>query len=193
MSTKRRLKRKIKIPLKFRDTVYDLMGRKNKYENSEKSNERGEIRGNVGDVCNGGNGDSGVDGSKELDVMEMSDKLYIAEEVNCYNQKSSNDKLESNKQNEEVVKKKSFVTTICENIVDNKLKLIPTRINDGREVVMFNDEILQEGLKKWWEGGILSNTVPIKDMPNADNNAKLCDMISNGEWKWPEIWINNYP
>ncbi|GKA01095.1 RNA-directed DNA polymerase, eukaryota, reverse transcriptase zinc-binding domain protein [Tanacetum coccineum] len=71
MSTKRRLKRKIKIPLKFGDTVYDLMGRKNKYENSEKSDERGEIRGNVGDVCNGGNGDSGVDGSKELDVMEM--------------------------------------------------------------------------------------------------------------------------
>ncbi|GKA01094.1 hypothetical protein Tco_0673759 [Tanacetum coccineum] len=30
-------------------------------------------------------------------------------------------------------------------------------------------------------------------MPNADSNAKLCDMISNGEWKWPEIWINNYP
>ncbi|GJX71997.1 RNA-directed DNA polymerase, eukaryota, reverse transcriptase zinc-binding domain protein [Tanacetum coccineum] len=44
---------------------------------------------------------------------------------------------------------KSFVNTVCENVVDNKLILIHTGTNDGREVVVFDDEILKDGVKKW--------------------------------------------
>ncbi|GJW27094.1 RNA-directed DNA polymerase, eukaryota, reverse transcriptase zinc-binding domain protein [Tanacetum coccineum] len=50
----------------------------------------------------------------------------------------------SNKLDNDGFKMKTYATK-----VDNKLKLIPTGINNGREVVMFDDEILQEGIKKW--------------------------------------------
>nr|GEX42337.1 hypothetical protein [Tanacetum cinerariifolium] len=76
-----------------------------------------------------------------------SDNLDNVVKENSNNQNSSNDKPVEYKHNEETVKNKSFVNTICENVVDNMLKLIPTEINNGREVVVFDDEIIQEGIR----------------------------------------------
>ncbi|GJX09403.1 RNA-directed DNA polymerase, eukaryota, reverse transcriptase zinc-binding domain protein [Tanacetum coccineum] len=70
--------------------------------------------------------------------------------VNASNRiKNNNNKLGENTLDKEGAKLKTYVTIICENMVNNKLKLIPTGVNDGREVVMFDDEILKEGIKKW--------------------------------------------
>ncbi|GKE15999.1 hypothetical protein Tco_1423576, partial [Tanacetum coccineum] len=64
-------------------------------------------------------------------------------QTNCKNTVEKSDYAKDN------VVLKSFANTVCENVVDNKLILIPTGINDGREVVVFDDEILKDGVKKW--------------------------------------------
>ncbi|GJT75560.1 RNA-directed DNA polymerase, eukaryota, reverse transcriptase zinc-binding domain protein [Tanacetum coccineum] len=63
---------------------------------------------------------------------------------NANSQNGNNNKPVDNKLDNDGFKMKTYATK-----VDNKLKLIPTGINNGREVVMFDDEILQEGIKKW--------------------------------------------
>ncbi|GKA90452.1 RNA-directed DNA polymerase, eukaryota, reverse transcriptase zinc-binding domain protein [Tanacetum coccineum] len=102
-------------------------------------------------------GDFGANGTEEIDVMEMmNDFPTIAESLHrtkvhaiVSNHTNCNDKLDENKLAKEGAKLKSYVNTVCENMVYNKLKLIPIGTSDGREVVMFDDEILQEGIKKW--------------------------------------------
>ena len=37
----------------------------------------------------------------------------------------------------------------AEEVMDNKLNLIPTVINDGHEYVIFDKELVKEGSKKW--------------------------------------------
>lgn len=46
---------------------------------------------------------------------------------------------------------KSFAETVKPDacVVNNKLSLIPTEIKERREVVVFDDELLMEGSKKW--------------------------------------------
>ncbi|GKA88533.1 RNA-directed DNA polymerase, eukaryota, reverse transcriptase zinc-binding domain protein [Tanacetum coccineum] len=47
-------------------------------------------------------------------------------------------------------KVKSSYSRILNNCLDNKLTLIPTKVgDDGVEVVIFDDEIVKEGSKKW--------------------------------------------
>ncbi|GKB86604.1 hypothetical protein Tco_0958876 [Tanacetum coccineum] len=47
-------------------------------------------------------------------------------------------------------RKVSYAKIVSNNILDNKLDLIPTEINvDGIEVVIFDEEIVNEGSKKW--------------------------------------------
>nr|GFA88464.1 high-affinity nitrate transporter 3.1-like [Tanacetum cinerariifolium] len=83
-----------------------------------------------------------------------SDKNEKAQNENNNNnkkKKSCVDKLMDNKHNDEpeiVNKIKSFANTVSENVADNKLKLIPTVFDEGREVVVFDEEIILEGIKK---------------------------------------------
>ncbi|GJZ33626.1 hypothetical protein Tco_0579062, partial [Tanacetum coccineum] len=191
MSTTRRSKRKPKIPLKFGDSVCDLIGKKNNKENNADCDSNDEIGGNGREEYHGNHGgnDGGNDGGKDggfkgdtdkeeegNEVMELVNEfLMIQESLNCKvnvsesnsgysspkihnmpdeikspeKQNSNITEPKSHKLNEGGVLRKSFVFTVAENIIDNKLKPIPTGMNDEREVVMFDDEILHEGLKKW--------------------------------------------
>ncbi|GKB64760.1 RNA-directed DNA polymerase, eukaryota, reverse transcriptase zinc-binding domain protein [Tanacetum coccineum] len=127
-------------------------------------NGREEYHGNHGGNDGGKDGGFKGDTDKEEEgneVMELVNEFpMIQESLNCkVNVSESNygysspkihnmpdeikspDKQNSNitepkshKLNEGGVLRKSFVSTVAENIVDNKLKLIPTGMNDGREV-----------------------------------------------------------
>ncbi|GKE52637.1 zinc knuckle CX2CX4HX4C containing protein [Tanacetum coccineum] len=179
MSNRRRSKQKIKIPLKFGDTVCYLMGNKNNDENGDISDENKEMGENAYEEFCEINEVKGTERTEESEVMEIvnefptiakslcrdetvSDKKYgntttkIPMEINesdiidsANSQNSNNNKPVDNKLDNDGFKMKTYATTVSDNMVDNKLKLIPTGINDGREVVMFDDEILQEGIKKW--------------------------------------------
>ncbi|GKE15675.1 RNA-directed DNA polymerase, eukaryota, reverse transcriptase zinc-binding domain protein [Tanacetum coccineum] len=175
-------KRKIKIPLKFGDTVCDLVGSKNNSENVEFR----DLAKEIGDS----NDDDGeysrdVNETEEIDVSEMmNDFPTIVESLNITDTVSHDESNTSTPVRVEIVNNctpvngstehvidctqtnckntveksdyakdnvvlKSFANTVCENVVDNKLILIPTDTNDGREVVVFDDEILKYGVKKW--------------------------------------------
>ncbi|GJY90846.1 RNA-directed DNA polymerase, eukaryota, reverse transcriptase zinc-binding domain protein [Tanacetum coccineum] len=182
MSNRRRSKRKIKIPLKFRDTVCDLMGNKN---NCGYDEVRDKIEENDSEGY-GITGETIANGTEELEMMEMmtefpkiakalnrSESVSDVENVNTTpvrnmivnddnstpNRNGSNiesnehvkdnNQKNDNKLDMEGANLKSYATTIYENVVDNKLKLIPTGVSNGREVEMFDDEFLYEGIKKW--------------------------------------------
>ncbi|GJV01554.1 ATPase, F1/V1/A1 complex, alpha/beta subunit, partial [Tanacetum coccineum] len=175
MSTTRRSKRKPKIPLKFGDSVCDLIGKKNNKENNADCDSNDEIWGKCARKYHGNHGgnDGGKDGGFKGDtdkeeegneVMELVNEfLMIQESLNCKvnvsesnsgysspkihnmpdeiksheKQNSNITEPKSHKLNEGGVLRKSFISTVAENIVDNKLKLIPTGMNDGREVGKF--------------------------------------------------------
>nr|GEX86878.1 zinc finger, CCHC-type [Tanacetum cinerariifolium] len=115
---------------------------------------------NVGDVNNGEFVVDGDERDKELDVMGMMGESMnkamenvsevISEsdvsDVNVKDGKSSDQQMHK-KLNEKVNLAKSYASTVNDNIADNKLKMIPTVVNEGREVVIFDDEIILVGIK----------------------------------------------
>ncbi|GJY09143.1 RNA-directed DNA polymerase, eukaryota, reverse transcriptase zinc-binding domain protein [Tanacetum coccineum] len=163
MSNRRRSKRKIKIPLKFGDTVCDLMGNKN---NCGYDEVRDKIEENDSEGY-GITGETIANGIEELEMMEIDVEnvnttpvrnMTVNDDNSTPNRNGSdiesNEHVKDNKKNDnkldmEGANLKSYATTVCENVVDNKLKLIPTGVSNRREVVMFDDEFLHEGIKKW--------------------------------------------
>ncbi|GJS35094.1 RNA-directed DNA polymerase, eukaryota, reverse transcriptase zinc-binding domain protein, partial [Tanacetum coccineum] len=230
MSTKRKSKRKPKIPFKFGDYVCDLIGKKNNKENNVDCDSNDEIGGNGreeyhGNHCgNDGGNDGGKDGRFKGDtdkeeegneVMELVNEFpTIQESLNCKvnvsesnsgysspkihnmpdeikspeKQNSNITEPKSHKLNEGGVLRKSFVFTVAENIIDNKLKLIPTGMNDEREVVMFDDEILHEGLKKW-QLTLCGHFVGYKmSYVELRDEVGMNHVLENGPWM-----VNNKP
>ncbi|GJX09402.1 RNA-directed DNA polymerase, eukaryota, reverse transcriptase zinc-binding domain protein [Tanacetum coccineum] len=58
-------------------------------------------------------------------------------------------------------------------------------IGNGETAMLWHD--------RWWDGGVLNELFPLDNMAVANTNAKLCEMICNGEWKWPKSWTRIYP
>ncbi|GJV22625.1 retrovirus-related pol polyprotein from transposon TNT 1-94 [Tanacetum coccineum] len=60
----------------------------------------------------------------------------------------------------------------------------PLRAQCSIKYTLFSD--------KWHEKGPLSSIISRRHMYNAkiDSNVKVADMISNGQWKWPNEWIS---
>ncbi|GKA41366.1 RNA-directed DNA polymerase, eukaryota, reverse transcriptase zinc-binding domain protein [Tanacetum coccineum] len=68
----------------------------------------------------------------------------------------------------------------------NKMRThVRYEIGNGESTYFWHDN--------WWEGGILSNSIPPETLPEANCNAKVSEMITNGEWNWPNTWNANYP
>ena len=66
-------------------------------------------------------------------------------------------------------------------------KHIQYRVGNGKSTFMWHD--------KWWEGGVLSNMIPTDEIiqSNLCWNAKVSEMLHNGEWLWTVEWELKYP
>ncbi|GJR87450.1 hypothetical protein Tco_1525268 [Tanacetum coccineum] len=201
MSTKRRPKRKTRIPIKYNDTVCDLTQSKGGV-GSSKDDDGSEKRMDNGRIDDGGSG-SKVDG-KEFNVTEFD--FPLLSEINSMNRKGcsnmslgeegtkekeyekadncdevrheneENYEMDRNinqkdgmnsdlnmhniSQNGTIANENDYCKTPTSktfaNIVrpvvdngDNKLCQIPITVEDGREVVIFDEELIIEGSRKW--------------------------------------------
>ncbi|GJT69902.1 RNA-directed DNA polymerase, eukaryota, reverse transcriptase zinc-binding domain protein, partial [Tanacetum coccineum] len=58
-------------------------------------------------------------------------------------------------------------------------------IGNGETALLWHD--------RWWEGGVLNDLFPLDSLSVANTFTKVCEMISNGKWKWPMSWTRHYP
>ncbi|GKC53581.1 RNA-directed DNA polymerase, eukaryota, reverse transcriptase zinc-binding domain protein [Tanacetum coccineum] len=199
MSTKRRPKCKVKVPIKFNDTVCDLTKIKSRNHDVTSDEEAETIR--VEDsAVNGKNGDDTYCPSMEYNAYdaefpllnkqnELNNKECInkelskenVDEANSYNygngvNNKNNKKVsepegtnccvetgindccnnncdDANKNYKEMESNryKTFANMMKSNTdeIENKLNLIPLCVEDGREVVIFDEELVKEGSRKW--------------------------------------------
>ncbi|GJW07256.1 RNA-directed DNA polymerase, eukaryota, reverse transcriptase zinc-binding domain protein [Tanacetum coccineum] len=199
MSTKRRPKRKVKVPIKFNDTVCDLTKIKSRNHDVTSDEEAETIR--VEDLAvNGKNGDDTYCPSMEYNTYDAEFPLLNKQnELNnkeCINKELSKENVDeanscnygngvNNKNNKKVSEPKGTnycvetgINDCCNNNCDdanknykemesnryktfanmmksdtdeieNKLNLIPLCVEDGREVVIFDEELVKEGSRKW--------------------------------------------
>ncbi|GJY24381.1 RNA-directed DNA polymerase, eukaryota, reverse transcriptase zinc-binding domain protein [Tanacetum coccineum] len=201
MSTKRRPKRKTRVPIKFNDTVCDLTqgkGDKVASYDTDGSNKAMEYDDKGGSGSNGSKefivtesefpllsemNSMNKEGFSSLDLEEIGDNekecldAKTCEEVDGVrqenevrtqqdpnnnhvdgmnsNQKENNDNQNCNIDNENEKCKTPTSKTLASIVKpnddngDNKLSQIPITIEEGREVVIFDDELILEGSRKW--------------------------------------------
>ncbi|GJX96096.1 hypothetical protein Tco_0351894 [Tanacetum coccineum] len=73
-------------------------------------------------------------------------------------------------------------------MIRDKIKpFVSYKIGDGRSISVWHD--------KWCNIGPLDSLLSKRDIYEArfDDDAKIIDLISNGKWKWPVEWKNDYP
>ncbi|GJT42556.1 hypothetical protein Tco_0951271 [Tanacetum coccineum] len=60
-------------------------------------------------------------------------------------------------------------------------------IGNGRKTSVWYD--------KWCKDGPLSNVISKRDIYEArlQDEARVADIINNGQWMWPDGWMNRYP
>ncbi|GJX36121.1 RNA-directed DNA polymerase, eukaryota, reverse transcriptase zinc-binding domain protein [Tanacetum coccineum] len=97
--------------------------------------------------------DSQIGVVRETVEVEKNENL-VSEEIEgngMVNGKRSNENQNANSQRDQDEGKKfSYAKIVNNGSLDNKLNLIPTEVNDdGTEVVIFDEEIVKEGSKKW--------------------------------------------
>ncbi|GKC11412.1 RNA-directed DNA polymerase, eukaryota, reverse transcriptase zinc-binding domain protein [Tanacetum coccineum] len=119
-------KRKVKIPAKFSNTVCEL---NKKMDDSDSSTDK---------VVN-------IVTEKGFpSIAEVYSSLVPSVKI------LNDDNKQSISKNEHVTVNKSFIQAVKKNNeYKSKLELIPTGLEDGREVVVFDEEIVSEGSKKW--------------------------------------------
>ncbi|GJX31927.1 zf-CCHC domain-containing protein [Tanacetum coccineum] len=166
-----RSKRNPKIPHKFQDYVHSINNTKtNSKKNVSKKNESSAENQKVEYNVNGNNGESNMNGNvkKEdcsmidgdcdvnVDGMNVDDKCdedVEVEEQSVKGIEQCND--QSNSQEYSKIGdsgRKSLVVAITENLLecDRNLECIPTKIDEnGIEVVVFDDIMVDEGSKRW--------------------------------------------
>nr|GEY70215.1 RNA-directed DNA polymerase, eukaryota, reverse transcriptase zinc-binding domain protein [Tanacetum cinerariifolium] len=91
--------------------------------------------------------------SKEVSAENVSnEESFVGMKSDMVNEKENvvnSQKVNSQKGDKEG-RKVSYANIMSNNSLDNKLDLIPTETNeDGIEVVVFDEEIVNEGSKKW--------------------------------------------
>ncbi|GJR27109.1 RNA-directed DNA polymerase, eukaryota, reverse transcriptase zinc-binding domain protein [Tanacetum coccineum] len=190
MTTKRRSKRKTKVPIKFKDTVCDLT--KNVDKNNDESNDDSKSEKAEVNSVNGESGDDNISlrsetnsyatefplltkvnmqnkedcNSKGLDMkIEEDDNNYVHEGKECNSPKpkfgegTSSSKYcnnmcgDTNKSNKEKDSNshKTFANMIKtdNDTNENKLNIVPLCVEEGREVVIFDEDLVMEGSRKW--------------------------------------------
>ncbi|GJW58496.1 RNA-directed DNA polymerase, eukaryota, reverse transcriptase zinc-binding domain protein [Tanacetum coccineum] len=181
MSTKRRPKRKVKVSIKYNDTVCDLTKKKsrNQYVTSDEEVETERVEDLV---VNGVSRDDTYCSSMEYNAYDTEfPSLNKQNELNnkdCNNKELSKENVEeansssydngvSNNNTEKVSEPKDDVNKndkeMESNIYktfanmmrsdndenENKLNQIPLCVEDGREVVILDEELVKEGSRKW--------------------------------------------
>ncbi|GKD64760.1 RNA-directed DNA polymerase, eukaryota, reverse transcriptase zinc-binding domain protein [Tanacetum coccineum] len=173
----RRSKHTIRIPLKLSDFVLTMTNNKNKqkegvidYDNEDSSMKSGDMHVNVDDKANGGCGDEDSVSSSEYCAAE--NEFSSLNEMNKQHEGGNNEEKNevgegSGSKNIENEKCKGAKTTSDQGLsnsvpvsfadvtrtnqsnVDNTLSLIPICIKEGREVVVFDEELVIKGSRKW--------------------------------------------
>ncbi|GJW01886.1 kinase RLK-Pelle-LRR-I-1 family protein [Tanacetum coccineum] len=144
---KRSSKRKLKIPIKFGDMICELGKSRMSKEGvmADKNGSEDELK-DCDDVSINVNQEVDEEGSGSGN-MEANDR---GEEIKNNNEMNENNNRKSNEQkgNENV---KTYVSSVMPNGVNqyNKLELIPTVCEEGRDVVIFYDDLIMEGSRKW--------------------------------------------
>ncbi|GJV54248.1 RNA-directed DNA polymerase, eukaryota, reverse transcriptase zinc-binding domain protein [Tanacetum coccineum] len=152
MSTKRRPKRKVKVSIKYNDTVSDLTKKKSRNHDVTSDEEVETER--VEDLQNELN-------NKDCNNKELSKENVEEANSSSYDNGVSNNNTEKVSEPEDDVNKndkdmesnryKTFANMMRsdndEN--ENKLNLIPLCVKDGREVVILDEELVKEGSRKW--------------------------------------------
>ncbi|GJR76471.1 RNA-directed DNA polymerase, eukaryota, reverse transcriptase zinc-binding domain protein [Tanacetum coccineum] len=208
MSTERRSKRKIRVPIKYNDIVCDLTKKMSSKDDEGINNDMSEAKkvGDDGMVVNGDNDesvrqdfnvyDSGfpflskninldkedcrnkdlneenvnevycndleynkcrTDHKKETICNNQVDKdcnskTGMINNLNCYINASSNTITDNDTvQHNGAIINKTFADLVKtnEDNADNKLSQIHMTVEDGREVVIFDEELVLEGSRKW--------------------------------------------
>ncbi|GKD76478.1 ATPase, F1/V1/A1 complex, alpha/beta subunit, partial [Tanacetum coccineum] len=197
-------KRTMKIPAKFGNTVCELNKKKNdrdssavKVGNITKSLEKevdglvekiveedddveDEIQGGMfGNRCNENNGIR----EKVIEEFPLIAEVYSSPipKVKVTNDTDKN----SMGKTEHVTVNKSFIQAIKKNNeYKSELELIPTGLEEGREVMVFDEEIVSEGSKKEL---IVSNGMYLFKFNNEDD---LNHVVERGPWM---IKLSNVP
>ncbi|GJU91924.1 hypothetical protein Tco_1304347 [Tanacetum coccineum] len=154
-------KRQIRVPSKFMDSNYGTGNVKSRRNNNKKdSNPNGRVNESLesknndqaeemDDIQIGAFGETVVEGMNEsvnnLVSKEVGRTGMVDEMDNSVGGKEAN----SQKDNVEGIKF-SYANVVNNSNLDNKLNLIPTEVNEeGIEVVIFDEEIVNKGSKKW--------------------------------------------
>ncbi|GJT80130.1 RNA-directed DNA polymerase, eukaryota, reverse transcriptase zinc-binding domain protein [Tanacetum coccineum] len=116
----------------------------------------------------GDNGSNGVEGTVGVDLSKTNGEIGLDEvesfpilnesinRVSDVNQESNNyDMNKPDNQNDNDLNKSSFFKIVKPTLINqrNKLSLISTGIKDGRDVVMFKEELVKEGMENVLEAG----------------------------------------
>ena len=70
----------------------------------------------------------------------------------------------------------------------NKIhKHVTCQVGNGESIFLWHD--------KWWGPESLSEVIPMEYIEQAglSHNMKVKDMISNGQWCWPDNWYSEFP
>ncbi|GKB34451.1 RNA-directed DNA polymerase, eukaryota, reverse transcriptase zinc-binding domain protein [Tanacetum coccineum] len=173
----RRSKRTIRIPLKLSNFMLTMTNNKNKqkedvmdYENDDNAMKIGDNNVVVDDEANGRSRDEGSGSSGEFCAAE--NEFLFLNELNKQQEDGNskeNDEIgegsgRRNTENERCEDAKATINQGVSNYVpksfadvtrtnqgnaDNTLSLIPICIEEGREVVVFDEELVIEGSRKW--------------------------------------------
>ncbi|GJZ53384.1 RNA-directed DNA polymerase, eukaryota, reverse transcriptase zinc-binding domain protein [Tanacetum coccineum] len=179
MSKRRSSKRVTRIPLKFGDSVCTFTSKKNKHKKDDLAENKDDNRSDTGNECNnegdsceeefGGSGEQGNamrsnEVLKEgMDVNNVSD-VPSHSNVSTPEPPATNTVNNGNDVNTDKVAQSSPIREINEIRIEpyakivssgnddlsKELNYIPTGINEnGDEVVIFKEELVREGSKKW--------------------------------------------
>ncbi|GKC73793.1 RNA-directed DNA polymerase, eukaryota, reverse transcriptase zinc-binding domain protein [Tanacetum coccineum] len=179
MSKRRSSKRVTRIPLKFGDSVCTFTSKKNKHKKDDLAENKDDNRSDTGNECNnegdsceeefGGSGEQGNamrsnEVLKEgMDVNNVSD-VPSHSNVSTPEPPATNTVNNGNDVNTDKVAQSSPIREINEIRIEpyakivssgnddlsKQLNYIPTGINEnGDEVVIFEEELVREGSKKW--------------------------------------------
>ncbi|GKD10599.1 RNA-directed DNA polymerase, eukaryota, reverse transcriptase zinc-binding domain protein, partial [Tanacetum coccineum] len=190
--TRRSSNRNKKVPVIFNDMIYDLSTKGTKSKNSCGEDMVKLVENDKKTWENGAVTESGIDGGRSEDEIEevaeclgMGKKTFEATgmDPNSSNVcKSGNDDFPSpsfsfcekliEKQGNltDNVENNSYVKALSKNLIEsnNKLFIVPTKVNDkGEAIVIFDEELVNEESEKWKFtvcGYFVGSSLPIYEM-----------------------------
>nr|GEU69349.1 RNA-directed DNA polymerase, eukaryota, reverse transcriptase zinc-binding domain protein [Tanacetum cinerariifolium] len=146
-SVRQNAKRQIRVPSKLVDSNYGLVNGKNQKKKKKSLNDV--------TMCNDSLESNQVDFWEEVNVSQTGVNPVLVEEVRVENVSQTVENVVdsqnfNSQKGDKEGRKVSYANIMSNGSLDNKLDLIPTEINkDGIVVVVFDEEIVNEGSKKW--------------------------------------------